>query len=571
MTSFRKPPLGTGGAPLLFWLAVVSGLCATTYVHIEEPHHYMPLWFGAVVGVGIGQLVALVRLRIWPLVVLALGFGCFAGPVLAVAVTVLFGSGHASEAAFYALAPALVCGYASLTTGGALLAFWYPAMLWMLVILDGNTPGTFTSSTPLLVALAGLFVAYLHARETRRAALWKSYATENLAMASTPTVLRASPTRGVAQYGWTAFAGAGALLLAWWVAPNLWERERVQHRQVLAASQTYGSFTNYGDYDHETGLPCCPADINAERVSEYMPIPGVVATANQASSCTQCKPPPTPSEIAYGWTYQGTPGAGLWGSVRYGHGYGTYGGRCYGAGCGSAGYGNGTYGTGVAYGGGTYGGGTYGGAYDGYGSDDVIPTADPLAAGTPTPTPTPAATVDVPAIDPTPSATTTAPVTPVGTPSPTTPGPSAVTPSTPSLPALPSLGSVLALAGLAVGVHLVLRAFRRSLTLRHLATPFWAEPIDQQISNHWQRALIGLRDAGIHTRDAEQPHVLARRVGIASMATCAAILERVRHGVRVDVDDLGAMSAAADDVYRTSRARAGTVGRIASTFRWPLA
>jgi hypothetical protein len=126
----------------------------------------------------------------------------------------------------------------------------------------------------------------------------------------------------------------------------------------------------------------------------------------------------------------------------------------------------------------------------------------------------------------------------------------------------------LCLGGFAA--HLLLRAVRRGLTLRHLTRPFWPESVDQRISNHWQRMLIGLGDAGIHPAGDEQPQALARRVGIDGMTTCATILERVRHGVRIEPADLEAMNAAADAVYRAARAKAGISGRAAGWVRSPL-
>jgi hypothetical protein len=111
---------------------------------------------------------------------------------------------------------------------------------------------------------------------------------------------------------------------------------------------------------------------------------------------------------------------------------------------------------------------------------------------------------------------------------------------------------------------------RRALTLRHLARPFWNESLDQRISNHWQRILIGLRDAGLQPRTDEQPGVFARRVGIEGLETCATILERVRHGVRVDADDLTEMSASANRVFSSAQQRAGLAGRATAWLRWPM-
>jgi hypothetical protein len=129
----------------------------------------------------------------------------------------------------------------------------------------------------------------------------------------------------------------------------------------------------------------------------------------------------------------------------------------------------------------------------------------------------------------------------------------------------------LAFAAGGLFLHVLARALRRKLTLRHLARPFWAETLDQRISNHWQRMLIGLRDAGVHPALGEQPQAFARRVGIAGMTTCATILERVRHGVRVDAADVQTMAAASSAVYRAARQKAGMPARATAWLRWPLA
>jgi len=140
--------------------------------------------------------------------------------------------------------------------------------------------------------------------------------------------------------------------------------------------------------------------------------------------------------------------------------------------------------------------------------------------------------------------------------------------ATPAAPA--PWKSTLALCLGALGIHVLLRAARRQITLRHLARPFWAETLDQRISNHWQRVLIALADAGIHPTGGEQPQALAKRVAIDGMTTCATILERVRHGVRVDATDLDAMDASATAVVVAARRQAGATARAAAWLRWPL-
>lgn len=129
---------------------------------------------------------------------------------------------------------------------------------------------------------------------------------------------------------------------------------------------------------------------------------------------------------------------------------------------------------------------------------------------------------------------------------------------------------LLTLALTAVAVRMALRPLRRWLVIRHLARPLWTETVDQRVSNLWQLVLVGLRDAGFRPAPGEQPQELARRIGIEGMKTCAGVLERARHGVRVDREDLEAMSEAAQRVYAAARTRAGGAARVAGWVRWPL-
>jgi hypothetical protein len=103
-----------------------------------------------------------------------------------------------------------------------------------------------------------------------------------------------------------------------------------------------------------------------------------------------------------------------------------------------------------------------------------------------------------------------------------------------------------------------------------LRSSLWPEAVDQQVSNRWQLALVGLRDAGWQTVSGEQPQEFARRVAIPELAECATVLERTRHGVRIDAQDLDAMTLGARAVYRTARAGVGAIARALSWLRWPL-
>src|SRR5262249_40070152 len=119
-------------------------------------------------------------------------------------------------------------------------------------------------------------------------------------------------------------------------------------------------------------------------------------------------------------------------------------------------------------------------------------------------------------------------------------------------------------------VRFTLRPVRRLVTLRHLRRPFWDETVDQRVSNAWQLALIGLRDAGWRAGVTEAPGELARRVKVEGLDRCAAILRRARHGVGLDASDLGEMSSAADIAYHAARTTIGGFARAIGWLRWPL-
>lgn len=527
MTSPASPkaPAATSTASLLYWLLVVCGLAGLTLMRLDTPSDLLPLWAGSLAGVALGQLLAWARVRAWLIAVMAMG-GFWFAPV---AIFVLFQSfGTEVTTALFAFVPAALCGYLSLSERAGLIAFWYPAVLWMLVILDGPVPGAFDTRTslPFLVGLAGLFVAFLRARETRRVAVWRAQGTDRIAPALPRTVLRSSPLRAASQYAWTGAVGAVALVLAAWVAPHLWQKEQAKHASTMAAQ--HASAVEAAERGDEP--PCCPdttTDVNHSRVSEYFPLVSGEEERRRAKAAASCK---VCRDDSFGpMASESNSGAG-----------------------------------------------TGSGAPGLFDSDPSKgPTADTNPTTAPTPTPTPTPTVE-------PTSQPKAPTAQVG---PATtksrrakgggPGRPAVVVFV-SKPAPPvdtggpwQLALSLSLAGL--GLHVLVRAVRRQLTLRHLARPFWNETLDQRISNHWQRMLIGLRDAGIIPKTGEQPIALAERVGIEGMETCATILERVRHGVRVDDTDLEAMNSAAGAVYGAARERAGVTGRAAAMLRWPLA
>ena len=572
----------TAAAALVYWLMVMCGLAGLSVLRMNTPRDFVPLWIGSVAGVALGQLLGWLRLRVWLIAVMSIVVVA-ASPIVFAIVYGMFGSLDLRlDTCLLAFAPAAVCGYLSLSERGGLLAFWYPAMLWMVVVLDRPSAGAFDAQTalPLVAGLGGLFVVFLRSRETRRTAIWSAHFTERLAVSVSRSVLRTSPLRSASQHLWTAFVGASALALAAWVAPHLWQKEAAHPRAATMTTMTTMTTTEstLATLAEPGAEPCCTSDDLAEerreRVKEYFPLKnGQESEARRAprTPCTHCqsgKRPRSPTGGAKGDAYSGT------GSARHGKdgaAGAAYWASGYGADPTTTGYGADPTTTG------------YGGS---------VTTPAPEAPPTFTPEPT---TEPVPFIAPLPPAPPFKPSTPVpaklhvpGALPPALPeAPPAYVPpqATPPQPTVafvtsqpaapPSDGGVpwrsaFALCMGGIALHLALRAVRRQLTLRHLARPFWRETLDQRVSNQWQRMLIGLRDAGIHPKGNEQPQALAKRIGIEGMETCATILERVRHGVRVDADDLAAMDAAAAAVYHAARAQAGAGARAAALVRSPL-
>ena len=557
MTPRRSPPgiaaspLGTAASPLLYWLLVVCGLAGLTLQRFDAPGELVPLWAGTVVGVALGQLIGWLRVRGWVLASIAMAAAWFSPVFFFVLYDSIRGPVQICALAFL---PAALCGYLSLSERGGLVAFWYPTVLWMLVILDGPHAFDARAALPFVIGLAVLFVAFLRARETRRVAFWNMHGSARRATPLPRAVLRASPLRAASSFAWTGLAGAGALVLAAWIAPHLWQKEHGQSSS-LAAAQPVPETVAGGGFGQE--LPCCPAhgvvEDKAARPREYFPL--LHGQSEQAQKptpppCTVCRfdePVATTTDNGSGvsgGTSEGPSGGASWTPSMSSGGTSTV--------------------------------------------TPSLPEPTPAVAAKP-PVPKPTTPKSPAPASPKPKVIVAAATPPPPTPPPATPTSATPTSAPPSTsmrpavvvfvpkPAAPPADpgapwkSMLAFCVGGLALHVLVRAIRRQLTLRHLTRPFWAETLDQRISNHWQRILIGLRDAGINAAPGEQPHALAHRVGIEGMETCSTILERVRHGVRVDATDLEEMDAAAGAVYRAARAKAGIAGRTAAWIRWPLA
>jgi hypothetical protein len=408
------------------------------------------------------------------------------------------------------------------------------------------------------------------------------------------------PAAALGKVVWNLAACGLAAALTLWLAPRLWQLEEFHRKsQIVVARDQVG-----------TGLPCCQDCLaSSSRVAEYLdvgrghdhgPVPG--------EECRIC----SPNEVAgaqggayfdgrTGDTYVPpvyTPVPPIGVTVRVGPDAvpDSY-------------YWSSADGTVTS---GTTTTGPIGPSHGNWGDDTIAGNA------TPAPAPNTRSTATAPIVADYPPAvaynppTPVAPVVPVPPPPPQAPMPRVAPPivTPPALPAVPPThptapAPTAAAAGAAppsaaaappsppsapdassslphilvymlIGAlsfrafTLLLRPLRRALVVRHLRTPLWPETVDQRVSNAWQLALVGLRDAGYRCDGKESPREFAQRVGVDGLDRCATILERTRYGVAIDADDLADMQATAHAVYGTARQRAGGFARLASLLRWPL-
>jgi hypothetical protein len=513
-------------APLVYWLLLLGGLTAAHgALEHDKTSRGLALWVGAVVGTAMGQLLAWRRVRLWVLAIL-LPASLFVSLWFTVVVCWTDGLGFGVlEVGLMAWVPALLCGYGSLGERGALAAFWFPVAIWMLGILHGAEGATLSGAKSylLLGALAVLFLSFVYAKELRRVAIWQTHGAVRLSARKPETILRHSPSRAVGQVAWVAAMGAASLALTAWVAPRLLQHDTVVGRAVAGGGATIaGSSPN-----------CCPDPAltgeESQRTKEYLPFLDPYGSGQPASPPTGC--------VLCGNT-SGNQQADVSG------GGGTQPATVSPTAVGPTSAGSSS---------------TTTTSPDGRPSSPISPSLQPSPVAAVVPTPTTDAPADPPRAD--------------------VQRPRAVPPPrSPTQPVFELVGAsdenvfrwLFVFAVCALAVQLALRPLRRLVTLRHLRVSLWPEPVDQQVSNRWQLALVGLRDAGWQTAPGEQPHELARRVALPELETCATVLERARHGVRVDAEDLDAMTRGARAVYRVARVRVGILSRALAWLRWPL-
>ena len=578
----------------VYWALLAFGITMYTGIRSDALEVLAPVWLGTFVGTVVGQVLALRSARGWFLLLVIVGGGMLWIPQLPDTI--------ALHPVWMAYVPAALCGYWVLGDRTSLLAFWFPAMIWMLSILDGTGPNAVPDSTGLVLlgALALLFVVYLRVREERRIALWRTVAPSPLAVVKPTVLLHEGASGKLPRIAWTVVMSALGFAATMWLAPRLWQAETFDGGHFESASRQI-----------QIGVPCCPrhaiAPATRGRLKEYFDLgrghekigepehevgcrvcPGRGGASGVDGPEIQLQPEPM---VGYtGGDYEPT-----FHDPAY---VGATGDGVVAAGTGGVGHPElpSPYVAPAPY---VPSPPTH---YAPRVQDQppatrpqlvppVPPTphvATPHVARTPHVAPTPPAERRI-APPPLPPVVAATPPAPVVVP-PTPPSPPTVAPSKLDAPELageqppevraPSKnpGVVLRWAAILLGtlllgqlIALALRPVRRAIALRHLERPFWDETVDQRVSNAWQLALIGLRDGGWRTTAYESPAALAKRVDLPGLDRCATILERARHGIGIDHDDLADMTASAAAVYRSARTHATPFARTVAWLRWPLA
>jgi hypothetical protein len=573
-TDTQAPP-HRATAALLYWLVVVCGLLATSLGGVQEPGALIALWAGTLLGTGFGQVLARGRVRVWLVGLIATNLAWFGFVLMAPYgwSRDLWDSWGVVEVAVMSFVPAVLCGYASLTERGALLAFWFPTALFMVPVLERGGESPWSWQAPhvasqveawllepwvLLSVLMVLFVAFLHSRETRRIALWRRHAPERLARVRPVAVLRSSPLRGWTHAGFASVTTAAALALTAWLAPHLWQRESLVTFKSYAPApplEAHAGVPVIGPLASATSTvvsasagvatakPCCvssrSAEIRRNRFKEYFPVRPHESTTehDHDDACVLCGPTETVASTAT----QVHPGAGPATSPSW----------------------NAT----------TFSGGGFS-ATSGSEAKPASPLAPTTAPISSSMAPAAAPRVDSPQLGDTVASSPRASVDPARfepaglqsvTEKPMTLVP--VTGSTSDAGLLAWL-AIVAISGLTLEV--LSRPIRRLLALRHLTRGLWPEPSEQRVSNLWHLALVGLRDAGVSALRGEEPEELAARVDLPGIESCALILERARHGVRIEPRDLEVMTEGASQAYHAARGQVGRLARALSWLRWPL-
>lgn len=143
---------------LTYWALLLFGLVLYTAARRDATDIVSILWAGSIFGTLVGHLLGLTNVRLWFTAVVV-------GALLLLG---LVGPSSPDRTIFWmSFAPATLFAALSVGDRWSLAAFWFPAMIWMLTILDG-THGKHTPEGTAAVTLGALaigFVVFLRVRE----------------------------------------------------------------------------------------------------------------------------------------------------------------------------------------------------------------------------------------------------------------------------------------------------------------------------------------------------------------------------------------------------------------------
>ena len=249
----------------VYWTLLILGMVTYTSLRLDALTQLEPVWTGAIGGSALGQLLAAKRYRTWLAMMI----------VLAIAMLLLPQMPHelGGKRLWLSFLPAALCGYWSLGDRTSLAAFWFPAMIWMLSILDGTHANALPGREGLVLfaALAALFVVYLRVREERRVALWQTIAAEPLATSKPAVIVQDRTAAQVASGAWALLVTGLGFGVTAWLAPLLWQPEvnAGGHSTARTLDVAYATATTNYIATRDRRL-----EVARQRAATYQRVPG---------------------------------------------------------------------------------------------------------------------------------------------------------------------------------------------------------------------------------------------------------------------------------------------------------
>ncbi|MBN2797854.1 MAG: DUF4129 domain-containing protein [Deltaproteobacteria bacterium] len=133
----------------------------------------------------------------------------------------------------------------------------------------------------------------------------------------------------------------------------------------------------------------------------------------------------------------------------------------------------------------------------------------------------------------------------------------------------------LALFLAVVGIFTFAPPLRRTLLLQHLRRPLWPVPPTRKVQQSWRLVEIALADAGVHPRPGDSPTGLAARaaeelkdIDPEPILEAARAAERVAYGYGLNPDDTERVRRLAEMAYQASWESMSEWQKIVAVYRW---